>query len=663
VHYGVAKPCPDPRRCPEISRTQKEWKIGVSQDAKDSGPPGMDVSEKFNNIVHHLVDGRIVPFVGAGISARARGPLDSGFEPKIESLQRLLKQRICCHLRSSGTAREERELARGSLKRSDGSEASFGQLAEVGKRLVGLERVYDWIGIGSFEHLLPTRAHYAIACLALEGLVEEVISTNWDCCIEKALEELTCTECDSELSRIRVICDLHSYRQHGASRKTERGEPVLKLYKINGCARKYCKSKGESSPGNCKNNAADEVIITERQLQNFGKKSWAQDLFKDRARCRTLLFSGFGSDEPQVRHTVLQLLEEFQVDDSKKEPPDGAKKGSVNAVAHDLFMTVYEERLSFNQAQIMFGFCEGAGFGSALGEEVTKRVITGKDTTYFGESDSKNLSADAFWCAFFEAAIARLITDRYSCRNSSLDTWLNTNARNPDAIRDDWLHWLFPPEKAKSSAFHCAVPGLFGPNPSRSNDFLLGGWLRAMGWRPPHDPSSGTTAQIVYRPLQDEALLPLATLVTIFLLLGRTPDGKSLQDIAKDHIKPADGGLCVLLNPTAPRQTLNDDTVFLVVQDQPERRDMSEPATEGRDSRIRYEIAIPARLSARPDSRVHVTTEKGLMMRHRRRIDAAAFVRLASSGRERISMLSLFAHAAAPARPRDRLRRLETENA
>lgn len=57
--------------------------------------------------------------------------------------------------------------------------------------------------------------------------------------------------------------------------------------------------------------AAERIVLTERQLQTFRDQGWAHDLFKDRARTRALLFCGFGSEEPQIRHTALALMEEF----------------------------------------------------------------------------------------------------------------------------------------------------------------------------------------------------------------------------------------------------------------------------------------------------------------------------------------------------------------
>ncbi|MCL6612315.1 MAG: SIR2 family protein [Peptococcaceae bacterium] len=48
------------------------------------------------------------------------------------------------------------------------------------------------------------------------------------------------------------------------------------------------------------------------KIYKISERSWARDLFRDRLRSRTFLFSGFGSDEPQVRHTALQVVEEFQ---------------------------------------------------------------------------------------------------------------------------------------------------------------------------------------------------------------------------------------------------------------------------------------------------------------------------------------------------------------
>ncbi len=60
---------------------------------------------------------------------------------------------------------------------------------------------------------------------------------------------------------------------------------------LNGCAKK------------------SNIILTERQLQNWRENKWARDLFRVRCRTRSILFSGFGSQEPQIRHTVLQVKE------------------------------------------------------------------------------------------------------------------------------------------------------------------------------------------------------------------------------------------------------------------------------------------------------------------------------------------------------------------
>ena len=93
----------------------------------------------------------------------------------------------------------------------------------------------------------------------------------------------------SPFHRIRRVDE---YRRWGAFRRRGRRRPVLRLYKINGCAAAY-----ERDPAA----EADRIALTEHQLQGFRGNHWAADLFRDRARGHRLLFSGFGSSEPQYQ--------------------------------------------------------------------------------------------------------------------------------------------------------------------------------------------------------------------------------------------------------------------------------------------------------------------------------------------------------------------------
>jgi hypothetical protein len=655
--------------------------------------PDMDIKERFDIILGHVLRHRVVPFVGAGISRNARIDGCPDFEPDLRFLESLLQKRIGEEIKKRASAGQplspECELY--ELHHKNGEKMSFDQVAEIGCSLFGQEEVCRVIRLPDLEKLVPLPAHYALACLALEGLIDEVISTNWDCCIERAMKALTGINARDRCRSICVITDLDSYRRHGARRRTQDGAAVLKLYKINGCAKRL--SKGPA-------NGARDIMVTERQLQDFGVRSWARDMLKDRARSRTLVFSGFGSNEPQVRHTVLQLLSEFSFNGSEGEDSTKKADGLADSPAafprvvdlparaeaceseHTLFMITHDKTPSFNQWQVVRGFCEAIGAdGPACIEEVRKRVVTGKDAAYFGAIED-SLPADNFWCAVLDGVIYRLLRDRYARRGSVLHSWLALHSDTSDAILDEWLDWLFPPEMAKGSAFRCGVSGLFGPSAGDQvslspagcqegtprhldkdpNAFRLGRWLGAMGWPSSDRVQGGEPGLPLYCPLRTEQLLPLCTLLVLFLLdriasaWSKSGKGRAtLEDLARGLDHSGRSGLRITLPASV---NAKEDVLFLVVEDAPDTSKLTAITTGDDKSRVRHEIAIPDRPSAHTDTRLRVHSDGRLRIGRRSRISAAAFVRKAS-GAGLISLSSLFGQLGGPVARRDRLKRVE----
>ena len=79
-------------------------------------------------------------------------------------------------------------------------------------------------------------------------------------------------------------------------------------------------------------------------------------MLADRARRCALLFCGFGSEEPQVRHTALAIMDEFRDNGSgpKLAPRDVAELPNAPTV-------VVHETLGFTQAQILMAFHQAHG--------------------------------------------------------------------------------------------------------------------------------------------------------------------------------------------------------------------------------------------------------------------------------------------------------------
>ena len=218
--------------------------------------------------------------------------------------------------------------------------------------------------IKEFADVPPTLAHCYIAYIVREGCIKEIITTNYDTCMETAYEK-SFPAGEGIKEQVRVVLDLVHYRQF--NNKHNSRFPLLHLYKINGCSRQY-KDTCEKGEGG---NHADKIVLTERQLQSWRQNKWAKDLFRDRCRTQSILFSGFGSQEPQIRHTVLQVMEEFsELHENGKEVgsiPDNDPWEHNNSP----FVAEWGE-LTFYQYQILYSYLWAHHVGDAQDAKTIK---------------------------------------------------------------------------------------------------------------------------------------------------------------------------------------------------------------------------------------------------------------------------------------------------
>lgn len=247
------------------------------------------------------------------------------------------------------------------------------------------------LDIRLFLSIQPTPAHRALAWLVRENLFSEVVTTNYDCALETAFQE-SFGEPPSTFSLItyRSICDHVGYRKNAATSHRLHDNvptPVLRVYKINGCARHYHPLRKLADPG--------FLVITDRHLQDFGTRQWAHDLFRDRLRCRRIVFSGFGAEEPQVRFTALRVIEEFAQ--------------QTDASTGHCFQQVYDSVLSAAQLQIAKACSSIAGQVPDPGSA----VFTKNDLAEFSRSPAdEGLSASLFWQKLHRDVVTRLIARR-----------------------------------------------------------------------------------------------------------------------------------------------------------------------------------------------------------------------------------------------------------
>lgn len=381
-------------------------------------------------------------FVGAGFSLTARITAESGFTPDVQRMVQRLKQGIYAELQSSHYDEPSRELIHALLRppgagrctvpgcplpaakcppgcpRTENSH--LGQLAEIGHWLFDGREILERLDIHRFAQLQPTRAHRYLAYLVRERLVSEVITTNFDTCIEQALRRSFGWDgqewpkpADRETWNTAVVIRCaDECRHHGARLSTEGPGryPVLRLYKINGCADDF------------RRHGRFPILLTERQLQDFGNRAWARDLLRERSRSRALVFVGFGSDEPQIRHTVLALMEEFQREGT------AIPRNDPLALPNAPFVVAYESTLSFPQIQILAGFVDAhVSERKAAAERLRlylANTLTGRDSKRFDLKPEKScLPADDFMQRLFQAVFGRLLAE-YTTPGSVFYQWL-----------------------------------------------------------------------------------------------------------------------------------------------------------------------------------------------------------------------------------------------
>ncbi|MBB1427932.1 SIR2 family protein [Shewanella sp. SG44-2] len=239
------------------------------------------------------------------------------------------------------------------------------------KQLIELLRIVE------YPKLEPTPAHKIIAKLARESLISEVITTNYDCNFEKAYTKIV------GKNSADVIANLNNYRELGATSNGVVNR--LKIFKINGCSEELGDGSNEDQ--------CERILLTERQLQQWRNRQWAADIFKDRLRSNTLFFNGFGSDEPQIHHTLQTVLDEYSDYSHTKGIVELFNTPSAPIVA------IYDLHPSFHQQQIIKSYAFQHDFPPQDGDKLIIR----------NPKVGSTLPADELWQAIFERIYRQLL--------------------------------------------------------------------------------------------------------------------------------------------------------------------------------------------------------------------------------------------------------------
>lgn len=181
--------------------------------------------------------GKVVPFTGAGISIKAE------FEGKRLADTDVMCKSIASELIKLYDNDKEEQVVKWCSsalncknhdKKKCNGQKSLDKLCEVytwAKGQDGFKSLVEGVlSIKDFNKLPPQSAHRYISFLAREELIDEIITTNYDCCFEEAYRQTFQGEAEGVAL---VITDLDKYRKFSGKFYTNSGNRCLKIYNLN----------------------------------------------------------------------------------------------------------------------------------------------------------------------------------------------------------------------------------------------------------------------------------------------------------------------------------------------------------------------------------------------------------------------------------------------
>lgn len=390
---------------------------------------------KLQRLVDRFYNNLVVPFLGAGVSYKAcPDGLTRTPEMTKKFAAELLKAAESSHelkVFLNGICKSETEVCLDQL-----SKLGLAVLAEIFINLYDVDEAHQLLRITEFANIESASSHKYIAYIVREGFIEEIITTNYDCCMEKAYIE-SFPKPVRNTNQVRVVTGLFEYRRF--QNNHNQNYPLLHLYKINGCAGKY----NDSHTNQCEHSKV-EIVLTERQLQTWRRNKWAKDMFRDRCRIKSILFSGFGSEEPQIRHTVLQVMEEFEdcsedyslsrnssdEDQDRKENPWENNNSPFIAEWGDL---------TFYQYQILCSYLRAHGQNRIKIDDVREAAFTKRDKALFDqhlEFSGENLEMEQFWGVIYWLLLKKLLAEKYFIPESVLGAYLPIGGMSGSLFRE-----------------------------------------------------------------------------------------------------------------------------------------------------------------------------------------------------------------------------------
>ncbi len=274
----------------------------------------------FTKLADRIVKFRPVLFCGSGLSLNAGYPTAS-----------TLSHNILSHLdeKDQQTVRNRCDLAEVAqlalLKKksvADIAEYAFGDAFPP-------ERRHPWYKLDEiierYQRCPPAVTvsipHLVIARLAREGLISEIVTTNYDCSLEHACWAVGMSR---QGSTDNIHCPPTASKQYfqvlnRESYKDLIPDPsVFHIAKIHGCIDDILK-KDKSNPTGFQWAHENNLAMAFEDLVSWNISDWAKSFFEDRVKSRYIIIAGFSGSDPYLFATMLECMRPLSPDskDSK----------------------------------------------------------------------------------------------------------------------------------------------------------------------------------------------------------------------------------------------------------------------------------------------------------------------------------------------------------
>lgn len=167
--------------------------------------------------------------------------------------------------------------------------------------------------------------HLIIARLAKEGLIHELVTTNYDTLLELGFWATGMERVDENFDPPFASPWTEYFITLPSKKDYLRSLPyrsIFRLHKIHGCAddlikhyAKSCKHRNEECiiVDECGNLIRDSnFVITHKELLDWRSDNWAQALLEDRARNHFIVFIGFSGSDNVLHNSLRNIFREIQ---------------------------------------------------------------------------------------------------------------------------------------------------------------------------------------------------------------------------------------------------------------------------------------------------------------------------------------------------------------